>query len=133
MKLFFILLLPISFVGCKKNSGNTQIQNGPCAKFSLAGTWIRTDNGNGGTSSCVGEVVISTEETGTIQSVPQGCIFPTGKIRWYGWDKVNCTINNLYASDPFGIQSYTYSYSSGSITFFDNNTVVIHGVTYKKQ
>lgn len=118
---------------CKKNSTDPLAPtDGPCAKFSLNGTWQRIASGTNGSPACIGEVVESINSVGTIKSVPSGCVFQVGQIRWNTLDKVNCNINNLYAVGS-GTTVDHYEFRVGSIVFQSDSVVLIHGVTYKKE
>ena len=118
---------------CKKNSTAPPAPtNGPCAKFSLNGTWQRIASGTNGSPACIGEVIESTNNVGTIKSVPSGCIFQAGQVRWNTLDKVKCIINNLYTQVSGGTV-VGFDFQSGSIVFESDSVVLIHGVTYKKQ
>ena len=118
---------------CKKSSTPIPVPtNGPCAKFSLTGTWQRIASGPNGSPACLGEVVECTDNIGTIKSVPTGCVFQAGQIRWSTLDKVNCNINNLYATGT-GTTVNDFELRVGPIEFQSDSVVLIHGVTYKKK
>ena len=118
---------------CKKSSIPEPVPaDGPCAKFSLTGTWQRFDSGPNGSPACLGEVVESINNIGTIKSVPGGCVFTVGQERWNTFDKVKCNIRNLYAVGT-GSTLTGYEFRFGSIVFLSDSIVVIHGVSYKRQ
>ena len=123
----------LTVCSCKKSSVSAPVPTeGPCAKFSLNGTWQRIASGLNGSPACLGEVVESINNIGTIKSVPAGCVFQVGQVRWNTLDKVNCNINNLYATGT-GTTVNDFELRVGPIEFQSDSVVLIHGVTYKKQ
>ena len=123
----------LTVCSCKKSSVSAPVPTeGPCAKFSLNGTWQRIASGLNGSPACLGEVVESINNIGTIKSVPAGCVFKAGQVRWRNVNNTNCTIHNLYAEGQ-DTTVIGFSFKSGSIVFQSDSVVLIHGVSYKKK